>query len=520
MAIKDYTWKELRKHGVNFDYIITLNKNEDGTLKREDYPISCLNSLFDRLEMMFNDDESYDVVDMEDAILNKICIKDLNICIPHEYHVAFINGSDRGGSNFITYKTIDQLKTKNSYDSKKASILLAHLQCLKWKNKVLTKTEIDRLSELTNKEYMTYIHKEKIDFLRQRMGYLHAYAYKMTYDSLSKDVFFISSERIGWPSNKEKGNPTWIYEINDDIKISLWSNFCYGNSSAFFIRVFYKNLQLCPYSEFVTYRYAREADILNYTRKYELKRDAWNSAAEFVLNFCNKAITDPDNFIKYEITYEVSTLVQELSQIVNSKEQYLKSKFETSMTINTRFSHVADLISFNEYQLADYQKNPAEYELLFRMEKISGALRFVNSLNNFSSLFEFIRKAIETIEKLNVEIYPELCERIIPIREEVAKLKEVVHELSAKYDMLEKKAKRHYKNIEIIQNRYKKTENKDAAEKKYYKSHPELTELEDVISKLNAELCPQRRLLFMREKFLNSLESCKSKIEDYGILDN
>lgn len=202
MAIKDYTWKELRKHGVNFDYIITLNKNEDGTLKREDYPISCLNSLFDRLEMMFNDDESYDVVDMEDAILNKICIKDLNICIPHEYHVAFINGSDRGGSNFITYKTIDQLKTKNSYDSKKASILLAHLQCLKWKNKVLTKTEIDRLSELTNKEYMTYIHKEKIDFLRQRMGYLHAYAYKMTYDSLSKDVFFISSERIGWPSNK------------------------------------------------------------------------------------------------------------------------------------------------------------------------------------------------------------------------------------------------------------------------------------------------------------------------------
>ena len=122
------------------------------------------------------------------------------------------------------------------------------------------------LSELTNKEYMVYIHKEKMDFLRQRMGYLHAYAYKMTYDSISKNVFFISSERIGWPSNKERGCPTWLYEINDDIKISLWSNFCYGNSSAFYIRVFFIGLQLGPYSEFVTYRYAREADILNYTR--------------------------------------------------------------------------------------------------------------------------------------------------------------------------------------------------------------------------------------------------------------
>jgi len=68
---------------------------------------------------------------------------------------------------------------------------------LEEKNKDLSKSEIDTLaSELADKEYQAYLHEEKIKFLRPRMGYLHAYAYKMTYDTISKDVFFISSERI------------------------------------------------------------------------------------------------------------------------------------------------------------------------------------------------------------------------------------------------------------------------------------------------------------------------------------
>ena len=83
MATKDCSWNELRKHGVNYDYIITLNKKEDGTLERVDHPITYLNSLFNHLERMFNDDEFYDVVDMVKAILRKISIKHLNICIPY-----------------------------------------------------------------------------------------------------------------------------------------------------------------------------------------------------------------------------------------------------------------------------------------------------------------------------------------------------------------------------------------------------------------------------------------------------
>ena len=78
------------------------------------------------------------LVDMEKAILREISIKNLNVCIPYEYHVAYINGSENGGSNLITYNTIDQRKTQSSLDSRKANILLSHKQRLKRKNKDLS----------------------------------------------------------------------------------------------------------------------------------------------------------------------------------------------------------------------------------------------------------------------------------------------------------------------------------------------------------------------------------------------
>lgn len=517
MKTNNCTLNELRKHGVNYDYIITLIKNEDGTLKRVDVPITCLNTLLGKLERML-DDKSYSVVDMEKSILNEIEHEPLCVCIPYEYNKYYINGNEEEGSKPLVYESIDQKKTLMSLASKKDSMCTKYKRSLKWKNRDLSRSEIEILaSDLAEKEYQDFLHKEKFNFLQERIGYLQAYAYKKTYDSVCNDVFFVSSERIGWPINKDKGGETWKYSINEDINVSLWSNFCYGRSSAFFVRVRYKGLQICPYSEFVTYRYAKEVDILNYTRKYELKRASWEAAADFVMDFCNKAIADPDNFIRDEITYEVKTLVRELSQIVISKEQYLKSKFGTSATPNNRFSHVADLITFNDYQLADYQKNPAEYELLFRMEKISGALKFVNSLECFSAIFKFIRRAIVKIEDLNVEIYPELSERIIPIREEVAAIKEEIRKLEEKSAEVKKKAECHYRRIAAKQNRYKNIDDKTNVKKNYYKCYPEIIELEKLINNLDSQCLQQKSLFDGRNNFLESLESCKSSMEAYGI---
>lgn len=510
---------DFRKHGVNYDYIITLAKRQDGTLERVDYPINCLDSLYDKLLKMVNDDEFYDVIDMEKAILREVETKPLNICIPHEYNCVYINGSYDGDSNLLKYERIDQKELKASYDSKWKYFYSDSKRRLKRNNPLLSKKELESQTEtLAEGKYCKFIHEEKINFLRKRTGFLQAYAYKCTYDDI-EDVFFVSSERIGWPNHKEKGNPTWIYEINNDIKVAFWSNFCYGASSAFHIKIWYKGIMLCPYSEFVTYRYVRVTDILNYTRKYQLFRDSWEDAANFVLDFCNKAIADPDNFIKKEMTYEIKMLVKELESIVESKESYLKEKFQTRNIVNSRYSHVVNLVSFDDLQMIDYEKNPKEYELLFRMEKISGALKFVESLEQFSSILKFVRRAIVKIEDLNSKIYPELSECIVPIREEVCKLKEEVDDLESQYDKLEKKVEKHYSKIEIIKNKYKDQEDKEKAESRYLKRHPEVMEIEENMSIIMTKLLSVKNIYKMRDKFLKKLEICKLGIENYGILD-
>lgn len=516
----DITWNDLRKHGINYDYIITLKKKEDGSLEKVYHSISCLDSLFSSLETMLSSN-LYDIIDMEKAIIRNVDVnKAIKVCIPYEYNATFINGGYMEKSNPITYSCINLEKTQKNLELKRNNILSKYKQRLKRNNRELAKYEIEaQASDLAGDEYLAFMHKEKIEFLRKRMGYLHAYAYKLTFNQIHDSISFISSEELGWPNKKDRGNPTWIHKVNDDIQVSLWSNFCFGKSSAFYIRIFYKGIQLCPYSAFVTYRYAQATDIINYTRKYELKRAAWEDAANFVMEFCNKAIADPERFVKEQITYEVHYLIQELTQIVASKETYLKNKFKTCSNGSPRYSHVANLISFNEYQLTSYEQNPDEYELLFRMEKISGALKFVDSLNKFSSILSFVRRAIVKIEDLNIQIYPELRKRIPPIQEEVAAIKDKLAELENEFDKIDKIVERHYQKLKYRTDKYKDQENKDKEKDNYYKRHPELGNLEKKIIDLKSEITPMRRLYEQRNKFLEDLRKCKTTIESYGIIE-
>lgn len=177
-----------------------------------------------------------------------------------------------------------------------------------------------------------------------------------------------------------------------------------------------------------------------------------------------------------------------------------------------------------DYTWNELRKHGVNYDCIITLNKREdGTLERVDHpITYLNSLFDRLERMFnddEFYDVVNAELYPESSTSIIPICEEVTNLKDEVQKLSAEYELLEKKAERHYRKIEIIQNRYKKSEDKDEAEKKYYNRHPELAELEESMNKLNAELLPQRRHLSMREKFLDSLEGCKSKIESYGILE-
>lgn len=501
--------------GVNYDYIVAIKLDKHNFLQKVHIPIKKYRQLKNDLYDMLGDDE-YDVVDMKEVYSENVPLnKSFDICIGSAYKDSFIES--------IRSPKIDLEDTERKISEKENNIIDNEKEKLKKLYPKLSKQEIDAKAHKKSIPVIREYHSRlKNSFLSKCAPYIQASAYKETYEKICDDVVFISTERHGWRKssrNNEEGLPSWEYEINDDIRISLWSNFCFGASSRFMIRVYYKDVMLCPYSEFVTYRYANATDILKYTRKYHVKRESWDYAADFVVDFCNKAIDDPEKFVKKEIVREIKVLVEELTEIATSKESYLDNAFSEKAFDTKRFSGVQGVTEYNKVELASYNENPQEYELLFRMEKISGALAFLESIEQFASISRYIRRAIVQIEDLNINIYPELLDVIEPLSEEVEKLYKKVQKLRNKKDSLHEELEPYYEKIKNIRAKYKKDEDKDSHEESFRKKHPKFVKLEEEYNVTRRKFMKQKSLYTGRKNFLNRLEDCQYDIEDSGILD-
>lgn len=510
-----FSFKRFFNSGVNYDYIVAIKLDRYNHLHKIHFPIrkyrQLKNDLYDML-----DDNDYDVIDMKEAYSQKVPLnKTFDMCIHHGYNESYIDP--------IISPQIDIEETKIKIAEKEREIIDNEKEKLKQnfpqfsKKMIKTRAHIKSISLIRE-----YHHRLKYDFLSKCAPYIEALAYKETFKKICDEVVFISTERHGWKKsskNKEEGLPSWEYEINDDIRISLWSNFCYGNSSCFMLRVYYKNIMLCPYSEFVTYRYANATDIIKYTRKYYVERESWNYAADFVVDFCNKAIYDPEEFVKKEIVNEIKELVNELTKIASSKELYLENAFSKKTFDTKRFSGIQGVTEYNKVELANYNENPHEYEILFRMEKISGALAFLESIEQFTCISRYVRRAIVRIEDLNINIYPELIAVIEPLSDEVEKLFRKVQKIRKKKESLHEELKPYYEKIKKIRAKYKDDDDKDSHEESFRKRHKEIKQLEDEYNNTERKYENQKSLYNGRKNFLDRLEDCRNDIEDSGILE-
>ena len=112
-----------------------------------------------------------------------------------------------------------------------------------------------------------------------------------------------STDTLGWSD--------FTYKVTDDVTITIGTNFGYGQSSYFHLGLCYKGIDVLPYSFVTKYYYANMADIIRYTRLYEVKHDSWNVAFEFVERMANLATANPDAFIE-ETIVEGGTLRQRI----------------------------------------------------------------------------------------------------------------------------------------------------------------------------------------------------------------
>jgi hypothetical protein len=255
----------------------------------------------------------------------------------------------------------------------------------------------------------------KEEFLKEFTMWVSAFniekAYRKCFDD--KSILTFSHRINGW-SNPE-------YKLSENFTVELKTNFGYGSSSYFYIKLKYKNIDITPFSEWIDYEIAKFSEIIRYTKSfaclvlkgiYNGKRvyrkiilnTNWKDAIDFTKIACNCSLKNEEDFVRKYIIDECEKMVAGLENLFSTTKYRFKGEYETHYEVD-----------LEGHQLME-----------FRGEKISGSLDFITKIFEFEGITE-IKSFIFRIEESNKKIQPLLIEELKIIQ---AKLKVLNQELS------------------------------------------------------------------------------------------
>ena len=211
-------------------------------------------------------------------------------------------------------------------------------------------------------------------------------------------------------------------------------------------------MELLPLSEWVKYYYAGYNSIMRYTRAYNCIRYSWKYAMEFIESFVNKAIENPDEFVKKDIISEVNSLMNGLDDLLYMTDDEFGKRLEVRHIEedDDRYIGISSARHANEKEREYYKIRKAESAMIFKMEKISGALHFLNNLKSLSSIVPEINESVSRIIELNNLIYPNVVEAIPPISLEIENLTYELKKIEREYNQKKKRLKYYNNRLEYI----------------------------------------------------------------------
>lgn len=212
-----------------------------------------------------------------------------------------------------------------------------------------------------------------------------AYSLSEKYKECSNDPTIVaySTRFIGWSCMN--------FTLNKELSISYHTNFGYGSSNYFTAILKYKDIDILPFSMWVHYYNCDAFQILRYTRVYGIENSEWKSALEFGRDVYNSLLNDPSGFANKWLVGEVESMVDGLISIFNNHSK---------------------VIAVNESNGSRRQLQTKEEIVLYKGEKMSGALSFIDKIKSIETLNIPMGYYIETILDLNRRMVPELQEVI------------------------------------------------------------------------------------------------------------
>lgn len=373
--------------------VVTRNSNGDLSFRREtlskDYE-----DLKKNLENMCNN-PNRTVLDLQSEFSRVFDTwQYFGLCLPYSYSSSYVEGS--GIPKAITY---DEYQVQ--VESKKKELINEYRT---FRNPIYSE------EEYVEEELEDYNKNIKNSYYFECARFIDAYNFNKTSNLVKSnaDTVMFSTEDIGWT--------TYEYPVNDDVVIIVKTNFGYGCASYFFLGMKYKGIEVLPYSAYVNYYKANVVEIMRHTRQYSTYlRDSWNVALDFVVETANLAKNAPEEFVNKFLFNEVKEMYDGLvNYMENPGTQLDKFIAEKKRTING-FCYMGTDINWGNLENV-YTLYPNEMLTVFKAEKLSGALMFLNKLNELVPFFPQMQNYIDGISNLNIKLRPEVEEMMGNIR--------------------------------------------------------------------------------------------------------
>lgn len=399
---------------VNEDFVATVFLNENHQLEYVEVPIPKHNQpiLSKMIDMCKEPDKT--VLDLQEAAksLNIPKNKAYNVCLPYAYSASYVNMSMLLADISSTdYSKMCEEEKKNLISRKEAA-------------------EQNGFTVDMDKEFSEFTYRKKYNYLSKLIRYVGAYEYSTAVDTISSDARYkmYSSENIGWTD--------FDYQVFDDVKFTVSTNFCYGNSAFFRVNLLYKGVPILPYSDIVRYYYANMRDLCRFTRQYSPKRENWPDSLKFVVETTNLAQANPEEFINTWIKNELDEMMKGLIRLKNNVTQEI-GYFENH--IDNSADNYLYVRNINSTDVQDYKAYPKEMATAYKAYKISGALNFLENLTLLTEKCSFVNEYINEIKRINKEIQPEVECVLKNTEQTLANLLDRLEVLNKKKEAVEQK---------------------------------------------------------------------------------
>lgn len=376
---------------LNADYILTLKKNESGTLYVEEVDIPLPIDFFQRLveyessnSCTFFEVARYVELYMIRNVVymnhykNYIRYK-YKYCYPYEYANSYIPD--------IVFPNVDKSNVMG----------------------------LDRNAEL----------RLKNAYIENVIRYVCAMCYTEILPSVRSTSLMYSNDIIGFYKP--------IYNIADNVSILLHTNFGYGRSSYFHVNLNYKGINILPYTDIINYYWSNMMDNIRYTVKFVPCRENWNPALSFVADVSNLIATDSEKFEKEWIIEKVEGMMEGLKTINNNVKKYYEALYKAK--VDEERHSVQKVI---EYRCIDgsivqhYKIYPQETLLTIQVDKFSAVLALLDDLKTIQSIYASVQNHIDTIIQYNEKILPTIALCRTDLQGKLKILKEQLHALQAR----------------------------------------------------------------------------------------